>query len=118
MKRIFIGLTLACSIILFANKLYSQSLPAGALVLEDYYRRSQLLGKVDPDLSFSLRPLQSNIELNTLNIFDPDSTIKKSTFYFDNKRGAIQILPLSWQQQLNSDHPYGWNDGPMIAAKG
>ncbi|MDB5090771.1 MAG: hypothetical protein JWR09_4765, partial [Mucilaginibacter sp.] len=24
----------------------------------------------------------------------------------------------SWQQQFNSDHPYGWNDGPMIPAKG
>jgi hypothetical protein len=118
MKRIFFELTIICAGILFTSKLYSQSLPVSTPVLEDYYRRAQLLGKVDSNLSFSLKPLYSKAELHTQNIFDPDNTIKNSTFYFDNKRGAIQILPLSWQQQFNSDHPYGWNDGAMIPAKG
>src|SRR5690606_27968188 len=30
----------------------------------------------------------------------------------------FKILPLSWKHQVNSHHPYGWNDGAMIPAKG
>ncbi|RZK36200.1 MAG: hypothetical protein EOO90_27775, partial [Pedobacter sp.] len=37
---------------------------------------------------------------------------------FGKGRGKFQILPFSWQQQINSHHPFGWNDGPMISAKG
>ncbi len=37
---------------------------------------------------------------------------------FANGHGIFQILPLTWQQQFNSDHPYGWNDEAMIPAKG
>lgn len=101
-----------------------QSLPVGSPVLNDYYRRQQLLGKVDSDLSFSVLPLLSSKQLKVSNIFNPD-TFKKSSrwsqlapYTFSNKSGAIQILPISWQQQYNSDHPYGWNDGPMIPTKG
>lgn len=30
----------------------------------------------------------------------------------------FQLLPIVWKQQFNSHHPYGWNDGAMIPAKG
>lgn len=31
---------------------------------------------------------------------------------------TVSALPLDWVNQLNTHHPYGWNDGSMIGAKG
>jgi hypothetical protein len=125
MKKIFSVLTIVAVIsVSLLNKLHAQSIPVGSPVLDDYYRRMQLLGKVDSNLSYTVRPLLSNTGLRTNNIFDPDSTLKNDHLVYSgpiiwgNGKGILQILPLSWQQQFNSDHPYGWNDGPMIPAKG
>jgi hypothetical protein len=103
----------------------AQSLPVGTVGLEDYYRRKQLLGELDSSISFSVRPLFPAVAFKVDKVFDPDS-ILNSEGYFKNagpKRflhgiGEFQILPLSWQQQYNSVHPYGWNDGSMISARG
>ncbi|RZJ81715.1 MAG: hypothetical protein EOO20_24980, partial [Chryseobacterium sp.] len=43
---------------------------------------------------------------------------KSGPVHFAKGKGTFQILPFSWQQQFNSHHPFGWNDGPMIPAKG
>ncbi|WP_186292646.1 capsule assembly Wzi family protein [Mucilaginibacter corticis] len=97
----------------------AQSLPVGTPVLDDYYRRQQLLGKVDSNLSFTLRPLTPISASGTNNLYIPeDSTRVHGYTSFANGAGVLQILPLSWQQQFNSDHPYGWNDEAMIPAKG
>ncbi|MDB5112742.1 MAG: hypothetical protein JWR67_3856, partial [Mucilaginibacter sp.] len=91
---------------------------------DDYYRMMQLLGKVDSNVSFTVRPILSASTLKVPDVFDPDSLLKHDHWIetgpvsFDKGRGKFQILPLSWQQQFNSDHPYGWNDGAMIPAKG
>jgi hypothetical protein len=126
MKRVFSVLSVITGVILtlFTGKVSAQSLPVNTTVLEDYYRRMQLLGKVDSNESFTTRPLLSNKLLKVQNIFDPENSLKGSdsvnsgSFVFGKGRGLLQILPISWQQQFNSDHPYGWNDGPMIPAKG
>ena len=97
----------------------AQSLPVGTPVLDDYYRRMQLLGKVDSNLSFTLRPLTPVATSGTSNLYSPeDSSQAHGYTSFANGAGVLQILPLSWQQQFNSDHPYGWNDEAMIPAKG
>jgi hypothetical protein len=119
MKKIFFVLAVSLFINVFlVSKVRAQSLSVGTPVLEDYYRRAQLLGGVDSVLSFAVRPLLSNIELKTKNIFDPDSTLKGGVFLFGGKHGVFKILPITWLQQFNSDHPYGWNDGAMIPARG
>ena len=43
----------------FSNcgEVFSQTLPVGIPVLEDNYRREQLLGKTDSLISFTIRPL-------------------------------------------------------------
>jgi len=40
------------------------------------------------------------------------------TFRFGKDKGAIRLLPVTWLQQYNSDHPEGINDGAMIPAMG
>ncbi len=124
-KIFFIAINMiAFACLITSRSVSAQSLPVGTPVLNDYYRRMQLLGKVDSNVSFTVRPLLSKTGLNTQNLFDPDSTLKQDHWIgfgavsFGKGKGIFQILPLTWQQQYNSDHPYGWNDGAMIPAKG
>lgn len=99
---------------------HSQSLPVGTTAIEDYYRRSQLLGTTDTSVSFTIRPLFPGYIKKEA--FYPDTTEVRydSGGKWQSKNGKIKgsFLPASLQTQFNSDHPYGWNDGAMIPAKG
>ncbi|MDB5111717.1 MAG: hypothetical protein JWR67_2831, partial [Mucilaginibacter sp.] len=53
----------------------AQSLPVGSAVLDDYYRMMQLLGKVDSNVSFTVRPILSASTLKVPDVFDPDSLL-------------------------------------------
>jgi hypothetical protein len=103
----------------------SQTLPVGIPVLEDAYRRAQLVEKGDSLTSFTIRPLFDG----QIQIMEPRvliDSIKKGLDYihFNNKfnfasgKGSMSILPLTIEHQYNSLGPYGWNDGSMIPSKG
>jgi len=119
MKIIKLAL-LSASLIFIQFKVNAQSLPVGTPVLEDYYRRMQLLGKIDSSLSFTVRPLYPSYDGG--NIFFPDTTERNvttnSTWTSKNGKLKTMWLPFTLQTEGNSDHPYGWNDGPMIPSKG
>lgn len=124
-RKIFFAMSMVyaftCTIM---YKAHAQSLPVGTPVLDDYYRRMQLLGKVDTNVSFTVRPIFPAISSKIHDVYDPDSTLKRDNWTssgpisFAKGLGTFQILPLTWQQQFNSNHPYGWNDEAMIPAKG
>lgn len=108
--------------ILLSFQSIAQSLPVGTPVLEEYYRRGQLMGKFDSTVSFTIRPLYS---FASTNAFYPDSADVRESFgtvesswRTEDGKGKVQLLPPSMQIQMNSHHPYGWNDGAMIPAKG
>ncbi|MCC8423967.1 capsule assembly Wzi family protein [Mucilaginibacter sp. UR6-11] len=116
-----IKLSLVCAFLIFAkSSLYSQSLPVGTKSLEDYFRRAQLQGRADTNVSFTIRPLYPGYL--SKNIFFPDSTERNldtnSTWVSKNGKLKTILLPFSFQTKANSSHPSGWNDGPMIPAKG
>jgi hypothetical protein len=119
MKIIKLAL-LSASLIFIQFKVNAQSLPVGTPVLEDYYRRMQLLGKIDSSLSFTVRPLYPSYDGG--NVFFPDTTERNittnSTWTSKNGKLKTMWLPFTLQTEGNSDHPYGWNDGPMIPSKG
>ncbi|MCJ8209807.1 capsule assembly Wzi family protein [Mucilaginibacter sp. RS28] len=102
----------------------AQTLPVGTNSLEDYYRRAQLLGEVDSSASFTIRPLLSAKQLGVKNFFTPDSAYLSSAGYKSSewlqfgKKLQVRILPASILLQENTNHPYGWNDGAMIPARG
>ncbi len=104
-------------------KLVAQSLNVGTPT-EDYYRRAQLLGKADTNVSFTVRPIFPKLsETQPLDPFYPDTEEIREPSTGGHWKGSgekliIDALPLSISTQLNSHHPYGWNDGPMIPAKG
>lgn len=109
--------------ILSALQVSAQSLPAGMNVLEDVYRREQLLGKVDSSISFTVRPLFTGLQqslrgLATDTIDERGFTKLASTLTIPNSKAYLQLLPVTWIQQHNSKVPYGWNDGSMIPAAG
>lgn len=100
---------------------YSQSLPVGIPVLEDYYRREQLLGNRDSHVSFTIRPL---LAVNTFESEDKNQRADekllnfKSGLSWSEGKGRLQLLPFSLQHQYNSQLPYDWNDGSMIPSRG
>lgn len=102
---------------------HAQSIPVGSTALDDYYRRQQLLGLTDSLTSFTARPFFPDTK--NKNIFYPDNSEKGfnrldpgTSFQSAKGQFNIMLLPLQLQTQVNTDHPYGWNDGAMIPAKG
>lgn len=125
MKKIYLSVLLAALFSIVSIQINAQTLPVGTSGLEDYYRRKQLLGEIDSTVSFSIRPLSPEKAFKVNNVFDPDNSLNSDGYFkssgpirFANGRGEFQVLPFSWQQQYNSHHPYGWNDGAMIPARG
>ncbi|MEJ7691807.1 capsule assembly Wzi family protein [Daejeonella sp.] len=102
---------------------YSQSLPAGMHILEDLYRREQVLGKVDSTISFTVRPLFTGLDAGVRGlaldtIEERGFTKLASTLSVGGSKGYLQLLPVTLLHQYNSRVPYGWNDGAMIPAGG
>lgn len=106
-----------------AVKSSSQSLPVGTPLLEEVQRRLQISGSSNINSSFSIRPLYAYQpgELDSLyNLGNlPDGKIITPTrVSYANGKGLLVFLPATIRQQFNSHHPYGWNDGSIIQAKG
>lgn len=124
MKIIKIILTFIV-LIHFQYQLVAQTIPVGTVGLDDYYRRAQLLGEADSSVSLMIRPIFPKLSFKSKDVFYQDSLEKRydlinNSGIYRSKNGKLEIslLPLSIQTQFNSDHPYGWNDGAMIPAKG
>lgn len=98
--------------------LQAQTIAVGLPVLEDYYRRQQLLGKVDSAISFSIRPITAQALEQHRYLHYPDESRTDVVWQSGDGHGFLQLLPVVWQNQLNTAYPYGWNDGPMIPARG
>jgi len=64
-------------------------------------RNQQLMGEYDSSISFAVQT----------NSIVPNS---KPNW----KKPTVKLLPFVLTQQFNSHHPFGWNDGSMIQAKG
>ncbi|RZK71694.1 MAG: hypothetical protein EOO85_19835, partial [Pedobacter sp.] len=124
MRLVCYVLFLILSLVIPSFCALSQSIPVGTNSFEDYYRRSQLLGRVDSNISFTVRPLSlksfSNSDAYYPDVTEPRFNLLGTNGKFSSADGKITggYLPLRIQTQFNSDHPYGWNDGIMIPAKG
>ncbi|MCZ4224363.1 capsule assembly Wzi family protein [Pedobacter rhodius] len=116
MRNLYIFLIL----LVFSKSSFAQTLPVGLLEnVEDAYRRQQLLGKDSSNSSYMIRPMfmsnKNNLQLDSA--FSVNNFIK--LLYSNPKlKTEVYALPVVWQQQFNSHHPYGMNDGSMVQAKG
>ncbi len=100
---------------------YAQTIPVGMPILDESLRTLQLQGKLDLKYSLSSRPFFTDKSLTTDSIYrliDPNNNIKTVRKYFGNQKGVFELLPLTFESEFNSHHPYGWNHAGMIDAKG
>lgn len=104
--------------------LRAQTLPVGIFSsIEEAYRREQLLGKDSSFNSYMIRPIQLSNSKNM--VLDQSQTpnlslgdFRKELYKESKRKIEVYALPLVLQQQINTHHPYGMNDGGMIQAKG
>jgi hypothetical protein len=109
-------------LLLPSAKIFAQSLPVGTPLLEASWRRKQIKGEINSDLSFTLRPLHTTAVFGYDSLYEAKEFLSKNKtsrrLRFANGKGVVQLLPFTLKQQYNSHHPYGWNDGAMIPANG
>ncbi|MDB5206305.1 MAG: capsule assembly Wzi family protein [Flavisolibacter sp.] len=105
------------SLLLTGTTARTQSLPVGTPLLEESWRRGQIKGEKDGNISFMLRPLQAQTVMEYDSLYQTEiwSAGKPSN---SGLLKIVRLLPLTFKQQYNSHHPYGWNDGSMIPANG
>jgi hypothetical protein len=108
---------------LSAGSGFSQTIPLGFPVLNEYLRREQVLGNLNPDFSFNYRPIlveKAFPELNSPFVVDSTDGYQKKVRIFDEKSGNFKfsILPIQLNTVYNSHHPYSWGDGAILPAKG
>ena len=97
----------------------SQTINLNESYLNDYLRTSQLLGDFKSDISFTIKPLEIgtsglNLENEVFNIEEYAPTILN---FFKNK-GKVKILPVDYNIEFNSHHPYNRNNGSMGPNRG
>ncbi len=86
---------------------------------DDNIRDLQLLGKLQPEQSLTIRPYILTPKLgydSLLAMIDPE--FENNGHIVERKHSDIQLLPINFLQKYNSHHPYGWNDGPLSFSKG
>ena len=97
----------------------SQTINLNESYLTDYLRTSQLLGNFEKDVSFTLKPL--HIGKNGLEINKETFDVEKyapTVLSFLKGNGKIKILPIDYNIEFNSRHPYNRNNGSMIPNRG
>ena len=98
---------------------FCQTINLNETYLSNYLRTSQLLGKFKNDVSFTLKPIDigtrgNKIENEVFNIEEYSPTLL--TFF--NDKGRVKILPVDYNLEFNSHHPYNRNNGSMIPNRG
>ena len=100
----------------------AQSLPVGTPVFEEAWRQRQLKGETDSNVSFMVRPLQGRSLAGAEGPFGRTAVFPETktdnTTAKEQPKVYAKPLPLTIKQQYNAHHPYGWNDGSLIPAKG
>ena len=100
------------------NKLL-MPMAVGYYDFDDNIRDLQLLGKLQPEQSLTIRPYILTPKLgydSLLAMIDPE--FENHGHLVERKHSDIQLLPINFLQKYNSHHPYGWNDGPLSFSKG
>ena len=107
-------------IILFisSRKTSAQTVSLNLRIYEEAIRRGQLLGEVDSLLSFNVRPLHREGNENWfLNGVDFPYFSKK-LIHLNQNKVTLDLLPVNVYSEYNSHHPYGWNNGSLLRARG
>ncbi len=100
------------------QSLLGQSLIVGR---DDVVRQLQLEGKMGVGSSLCARPFFADAGISTDSIYrlvDANTARVTGGKLIGGKYGNWEVLPLTWDNQFTSHHPYGWNQTDMIDARG
>lgn len=102
---------------LFSLGTYSQTLNLNNPLFENNLRRAQLNGNINSNISFTLRPLDLNNYNIDKEVFDFNQYSPTQLSFF-NGNGKLKILPVDYNINYSSHHPYNRNNGSMITNNG
>ncbi|MCZ8133975.1 MAG: hypothetical protein O9252_00565, partial [Algoriphagus sp.] len=122
MRKSFIYLVL---FLLSVVNSFSQRIPVGMPVFDEYLRRLQLTGQVDSTSSWMIRPILPTEAFGWSTGYDRDSLVVNELNFsssYDkfgkNGKGKFLVLPGIYRAQFNSEYAFGVNDGVMIPNRG
>jgi hypothetical protein len=94
-------------------------IPVGNSDIDELVRNLVLLDKIPSTSNLTIRPYYTETKLNYQSLLQTiDSSIVYDPLLFKNKYFTLKKLPLQIGQKLNTNHPYGGNDGAMSYSKG
>ncbi len=94
-------------------------IPVGNTDIDELVRNLVLLDKIPSNTNLTIRPYYTETKLNYQSLLQTiDSSIEYDPLFFKNKYFTLKKLPLQFGQKLNTNHPYGGNDGAMSYSKG
>lgn len=94
-------------------------IPVGNTDIDELVRNLVLLDKIPSNTNLTIRPYYTETKLNYQSLLQTiDSSIEYDPLLFKNKYFTLKKLPLQFGQKLNTNHPYGGNDGAMSYSKG
>lgn len=87
--------------------------------IDELIRNLVLLDKIPSTTNLTIRPYYTETKLNYPQLLQLiDSSLVFNPQLYTNKNFVINKLPLYFGQKLNTDHPYGGNDGAFSYSKG
>jgi len=94
-------------------------IPVGNSDIDELVRNLVLLDKIPSTTNLTIRPYYTETKLNYQSLLQNiDSSIVYDPLIFKNKLFTLKKLPLQIGQKLNTNQPYGGNDGAMSYSKG
>ena len=96
---------------------FSQTLNLNNPLFENNLRRAQLNGDINSDISFTLRPIDLNNYDVDKDVFDYNQYAPTVLSFFKGN-GKLKILPIDFNINYSSHHPYNRNNGSMITNAG
>jgi hypothetical protein len=94
-------------------------IPVGNSDIDELVRNLVLLDKIPTTTNLTIRPYYTETKLNYQSLLQTiDSSIVYDPLIFKNKFFTLKKLPLQFGQKLNTNQPYGGNDGAMSYSKG
>lgn len=118
-----IRLILVLIVFTFSSEIFAQNIPLGFPLLNEYLRREQVLGNLNNDFSFNVRPINAESAFPTFHSpFFNDSLKNNNLKIFpiqsESEKFKLSVLPIQLTTIYNSTLPDGWTNGELIPAKG
>ena len=95
------------------------AIPIGFQDIDEQLRNLQLLDKIPSNHSFTVRPYYADTKLTYTKLLSLiDTNIKYKGQLYSKNNTSVILLPFNFAQKINSDYPFGWNDGALNFSKG